>query len=74
MAPANGTVNITGTYFGDQAEFSCNDGYDMWGQPEMFCLENGTWSEEPPVCVEEAVDFGRRKYKDNKVYCQCLVL
>ncbi len=40
-------MNIShGTKFGNEAVYSCSDGYLLIGQKKRTCTENGTWSPE----------------------------
>ena len=49
MDPANGTVELTGTSFGDKATFACNLGFELIGT-NLTCGDNGQWSAQPPDC------------------------
>ncbi|XP_064386845.1 uncharacterized protein LOC135335316 isoform X3 [Halichondria panicea] len=43
--PIYGSVNVSyGTKFGNEAVYSCSDGYILIGQKKHTCTENGTWS------------------------------
>ena len=46
----NGNVNITGTGFEDKATYSCDDGYELVGPSERFCLSNDQWTSDAPIC------------------------
>lgn len=35
----------------DEAEYSCDEGFQMVGEAERTCLENGRWSGAAPTCV-----------------------
>nr|XP_039249589.1 fibulin-7-like isoform X2 [Styela clava] len=37
---------------GDLAYYVCGPGYEMKGNEEVVCLENGTWSGRKPVCSD----------------------
>ncbi len=40
-------MNVSnGTTFGNEAVYSCSDGYILIGQKKHTCTENGTWSPE----------------------------
>lgn len=50
----NGEVVLTSnaTFYGAIALYSCNTNYELEGISRRICLENGTWSVEPPKCKE----------------------
>ena len=48
--PANGNVNVTGITEGSVANYSCSPGLKHVGPVIRFCLINGNWSGEDPVC------------------------
>ena len=50
----NGFVNALGvaTTFHEKLPVSCNEGYDLEGDPEIICQANGDWSDES-YCVEK---------------------
>ena len=53
MAPAHGTLIVTGTTFRNIALYQCDDGHMLVGLgevPSRMCLANGTWSESQPRC------------------------
>ena len=51
-APDNGTVNTpSGTTFGETAEYSCNDGFNLIGAANRRCQESGLWSGSEPSCI-----------------------
>ena len=50
MTPENGNYIVNGTGLGSTVKFSCILGYNLIGQPEQVCLENGTWSGSPVRC------------------------
>ena len=35
---------------GDMMGFECEEGFTLDGQAQIECLENGTLSEEQPIC------------------------
>ena len=49
MAPANGSLLMTGNYEGAVANFSCDAGYTLSGQAILTCVD-GSWSNIAPVC------------------------
>ncbi|KAI8485000.1 biological adhesion [Branchiostoma belcheri] len=51
-APSNGFTQGT-TFVTGQVDFSCNDGYTLFGPSSISCIRNGpngTWSDSLPVC------------------------
>ncbi|XP_076821299.1 CUB and sushi domain-containing protein 3-like [Clavelina lepadiformis] len=37
---------------GDSISYQCNDGYRLIGSSRLDCLDNNTWSSDPPICEE----------------------
>ena len=52
-APANGTLNLTGTTFGSLAEYSCDLGFVLAGTEVRMCQASGAWSGAPARCESE---------------------
>ena len=50
IAPSGGTYTLTTNGAVTSALFSCSLGYTLNGTAELTCLEDGTWSESPPLC------------------------
>ena len=48
--PANGNVNVSGDFFGQTAEYTCNNGFNLIGDSIVTCGLDGQWSGNPPVC------------------------
>ena len=52
----NSTVEQSGFAYLDEIKFVCYANYYVFGTlyPEyrLSCMENGTWNEEPPNCVQ----------------------
>ncbi|XP_043212550.1 CUB and sushi domain-containing protein 3-like [Amphibalanus amphitrite] len=46
------TLPLNATYYGAIAEYGCDVNYRMEGLNRRLCLENGTWSGQPPLCTE----------------------
>ena len=42
---------MTGTNVGDQAIYSCDQHYELIGQYNRTCQDDGSWSEEEPSCA-----------------------
>ncbi|XP_052280448.1 sushi, von Willebrand factor type A, EGF and pentraxin domain-containing protein 1-like [Dreissena polymorpha] len=47
----HGIVTFTKTTFGETANYSCNDGYELNGATTRHCNASGMWSGDKPVCV-----------------------
>nr|CAB3266721.1 sushi, von Willebrand factor type A, EGF and pentraxin domain-containing protein 1-like [Phallusia mammillata] len=47
----NGVVSTNGVNPGS-AQYSCNPGYELYGNRLRECLTDGTWSGEKPTCVQ----------------------
>ncbi|XP_066295931.1 sushi, von Willebrand factor type A, EGF and pentraxin domain-containing protein 1-like isoform X4 [Branchiostoma lanceolatum] len=39
--------------FDTACQFTCQDGYRMDGTPNRVCLEDGSWSNQQPSCIDE---------------------
>ncbi|WAR04314.1 SVEP1-like protein, partial [Mya arenaria] len=39
-----------GTTYGQEAVYTCNNGYDKFGSTQVLCTANGVWSELLPSC------------------------
>ena len=54
--PINGEVNppqSDGLYPEDfTVSFTCDDGYNLDGVESSTCLADGSWSPQPPICIE----------------------
>ncbi|XP_078603750.1 uncharacterized protein LOC144877625 [Branchiostoma floridae x Branchiostoma japonicum] len=47
----NGLVNATDGYcFGNEIQFSCNPGYELFGRSSATCEDDGSWGRELPTC------------------------
>lgn len=44
------TLTSNVTYYGAAVLYECDSNYELDGFARRLCLENGTWSSEPPVC------------------------
>ena len=50
--PRNGQVATPeGSVFESQAQYSCDDGYDLFGDDTRECEADGEWSGEEPACM-----------------------
>jgi CUB/sushi domain-containing protein len=48
--PDNGNVKLSGDTFGQTAEYTCNNGFDLVGESMLMCGADGLWIGNPPVC------------------------
>ncbi|KAL7872100.1 hypothetical protein SRHO_G00070830 [Serrasalmus rhombeus] len=48
--PVNGRMKCSGGSFGSSCSFSCNDGFNLQGAPDITCTESAEWSQEKPSC------------------------
>ena len=55
LSLANGNVTVTGINPGDNATYSCDDGYTLVGSSTQECLVTGEWSGAVPECFRESV-------------------
>ena len=51
--PQNGDVVIISNKFEGKAEFTCDEGFKLVGEEELFCEETERWSDKPPTCEGE---------------------
>lgn len=55
--PENGRIISSATepdeeyYFGQAVQFECNSGFKLEGHKEIYCSEDGHWSNEKPRCM-----------------------
>lgn len=47
-----GVLSISNTTAGSSAIYTCLEGYNLVGEAERVCLNNGTWSGSVPSCIE----------------------
>nr|XP_006820914.1 PREDICTED: sushi, von Willebrand factor type A, EGF and pentraxin domain-containing protein 1-like [Saccoglossus kowalevskii] len=43
---------------GTVVRFCCDSGYDLYGERATMCHHDGSWSDEPPLCLGRCVDPG----------------
>ena len=48
---AAGVLSISNTTAGSSAIYSCLEGYNLIGETERVCLNNGAWSGSVPSCI-----------------------
>lgn len=49
--PARGRARIGGLTFKQSVWFECDDFYELYGESELTCEEDGLWSDDLPECV-----------------------
>ena len=55
VAPANGSLVLSGNTFGETASYTCNTGFILEGDSTLTCGGDGQWSGSPPVCNRKKV-------------------
>ena len=50
VPPANGNLVLSGNTFGETANYTCNTGFILEGDPTLTCGVDGQWSGSSPVC------------------------
>lgn len=53
-APENGVIDSNLTTFNSTARYSCDAGYELFGDLSRTCLANGNWSDSQPSCIGES--------------------
>ena len=48
--PRHGSKYVTALHFGGRAVFRCYPGFIIKGSTTSDCLQDGTWSNAPPIC------------------------
>ena len=48
--PLNGKITAKHFSFGSVANYSCVEGYLLWGNPSVTCAADGHWVGQVPVC------------------------
>ena len=64
VPPANGNLVLSGNTVGETANYTCNTGFILEGDPTLTCGGDGQWIGNPPVC--------NRKYL-SKMYTRLLL-
>ena len=49
--PENGVVSVDNNNLNGVAEYTCNEGFKLDGDPILTCLESEHWSTQPPICL-----------------------
>lgn len=53
--PEHGEVDGADHSFQSAVLYSCHKGYQIYGRDTRFCLEDGTWSGEMPICQSKSI-------------------
>nr|XP_033465702.1 sushi, von Willebrand factor type A, EGF and pentraxin domain-containing protein 1 isoform X2 [Epinephelus lanceolatus] len=48
--PEHGWVNVTDTSLGSMVKYTCEDGYELEGEPVRQCVSGRLWTNDAPVC------------------------
>ncbi|XP_047448268.1 sushi, von Willebrand factor type A, EGF and pentraxin domain-containing protein 1 isoform X2 [Mugil cephalus] len=48
--PEHGWVNVTDASLGSMVTYTCEEGYELEGEPVRHCLSGTLWTNDPPVC------------------------
>lgn len=51
----NGEVELSGRTPGSTATYTCNFGFVLQGDSQRVCMENETWSGQPPTCFRKLI-------------------
>ena len=51
-SPQNGTVTQEERIYPNEAEYSCDDGFELEGEAVRMCQIDGEWTGEAPICEE----------------------
>ena len=51
--PLNGSVSSNGSFVNDVANFTCDFGFELEGDTQRVCEENGMWSNMVPNCTRK---------------------
>lgn len=55
-----GVVTCDGRMPSEKCTFHCDNGYDVFGNFELTCLDNGSWDGEIPECIVSCpLGYGR---------------
>uniref|UniRef100_A0AAQ5XF31 Sushi, von Willebrand factor type A, EGF and pentraxin domain-containing protein 1 n=1 Tax=Amphiprion ocellaris TaxID=80972 RepID=A0AAQ5XF31_AMPOC len=49
-SPEHGWVNVTDASLGSMVRYSCEEGYELEGEPERHCVSGRLWTDDAPVC------------------------
>ncbi|XP_072024065.1 sushi, von Willebrand factor type A, EGF and pentraxin domain-containing protein 1-like isoform X2 [Amphiura filiformis] len=69
----NGRAEFVESTFKSVGTYSCDTGYDLVGEPCVYCLSNGTWSLPTPRCerlscgLPDGIENGWLELKNNNI-------
>lgn len=49
-SPEHGWVNVTDTFLGSMVKYTCEEGYELEGEPVRQCVSGRLWTSDAPVC------------------------
>ncbi|XP_017288668.1 sushi, von Willebrand factor type A, EGF and pentraxin domain-containing protein 1 isoform X3 [Kryptolebias marmoratus] len=49
-SPEHGWVNVTDASLGSSVRYSCEEGYELVGEPVRHCVSGQLWTSDAPVC------------------------
>ncbi|AWO97474.1 putative sushi von Willebrand factor type A EGF and pentraxin domain-containing protein 1 [Scophthalmus maximus] len=49
-SPERGRVNVTDTSLGSMVRYTCDDGYELEGEPVRQCVSGRLWTNDAPIC------------------------
>uniref|UniRef100_A0A3P8S3J5 Sushi, von Willebrand factor type A, EGF and pentraxin domain-containing protein 1 n=1 Tax=Amphiprion percula TaxID=161767 RepID=A0A3P8S3J5_AMPPE len=49
-SPEHGWVNVTDASLGSMVRYTCEEGYELEGEPERHCVSGRLWTDDAPVC------------------------
>ena len=55
VAPANGSLVLSGNTFGETANYTCDTGFILEGDSTLTCGSDGQWIGSPLVCNRKKV-------------------
>ena len=61
--PDDGIVSLNGTRLNSVAGYHCNIGYELVGDTERHCTEQGVWSGNQPTCEGKAMSLQHTQLK-----------
>ncbi|XP_039996882.1 sushi, von Willebrand factor type A, EGF and pentraxin domain-containing protein 1 isoform X2 [Xiphias gladius] len=49
-SPEHGWVNVTDTSLGSMVKYTCEEGYELEGEPVRQCVSGRLWTNDAPIC------------------------